>query len=131
MRLLVDVLDIEEHKVGDLQKLVKRASVRILLCGEGCGGGIEAGMHALGFEAGKQFGEEGKLQHGLAARRRHAALGAEIALVFEGFFDGVFHRNFPAAANLPGVGIVAVLAAHRAALKEDDEADARTVDRAE
>ena len=58
------------------------------------------------------------LQQRLAAGQRHAA-GAQERTVRQQAFHQLLHRDFPAAFKRPGVRIVTVDAAQRAALKKD------------
>jgi hypothetical protein len=64
------------------------------------------------------------LQNSLAAGSRNAATGGihKVAIgdgVFHQFFDGDF---FP-SVGIPGITVVAIQAAHQAALEENDKAD--------
>src|SRR5690606_29212719 len=72
------------------------------------------------------------LQHGVASGGGHAAAGGvHVGLEAQDELLEVLKRPFTAAGRVPGISVMAVLAAHRAALEKQHHADARAVDGSE
>ena len=92
--------------------------------------GVQAGVYAVGFAGAEPVADEVGLQERFAARCGNAAAGGfEVEAVGDDFLhqfiDGDFLRFV--GFHVPGVAVVAIEAAHQAALHEDDKADAGAV----
>ena len=119
-------LDVEKNHVGVIEKRREAIGVRR---GEGGGGGVQAGVDAAcgrGVGGAEEGSHEVGLRHGLAARHGDAAAlveGAVALVALEQLANA--HTGAGAGAvragELPGVGVVAVLAAHGAPLAEHHE----------
>ena len=81
-------------------------------------GGVDGGVKPFCVQGADQLKNKRALQQRLAAGQRHAA-GAQERTVRQQAFHQLLHRDFPAAFERPGVRIVTVDAAQRAALKKD------------
>lgn len=114
---------VAEHKVGVPQHALGRREVAHAR-------GIERGVHAVLVQLCEEFFDKPRLHQRLAAGDGHTAavppIGAEAQRLARELVRGV---RF-AALRQPGVRVVAVNAAQRAALHEYDVAHARPVDRA-
>ena len=126
----VDMLDVEHHEIGAPHQPVEcREPRRIII--ERPARGVEAGVDAVLFEEFEELRDELKLQQRLAAAHRNAALVSPVRLVADGLIHDVLCVPELPLADFPGVGVVAVAAAHAAALHEDDEAHPGPVNGAE
>ena len=97
---------------------------------QGVAVGVEAGVDAVLAAGGKPVADKLVLQQGLAAAGGYAAAGgAEVVFVGEDLLHELGHGEVQLffAVPVPGVAVVAVEAAHEAALHEEDEAQAGAV----
>ena len=94
-------------------------------------GGVERGMYALRLKLCEKFFHKRCLQQRLAARYRHAAGIAPVSAAAQRLLNQRVCFNRVAAFCRPGIRIVAVDAAQRAALQEYDIPYTRPVYRAE
>ena len=76
----------------------------------------------------EQVGQKLGLQKWLAARNRNSAAAVKLMIALE-LVHQVLDGHHRAAVNRPGIGIVAIRAAHGTALDKHYEADAGSVDR--
>jgi len=91
--------------------------------------GVEAGVDALLLAGGEQFGDEILLQHGFATGGGDAATrGIHEVTIAGDVAHQLRHCHLAAALGVPGVAVVAVLAAHQAALHAHDEAYSGAID---
>ncbi|MNK69991.1 hypothetical protein D3C87_894020 [compost metagenome] len=122
--LVVDLLDVEQHQICVVEHPIKQL---VVVTHEAVG--IQAGVDPLRLAGGKQLGDELLLQHGFPTGGGDAAAGGihEVAVAGE-ILHQLGHSDLAAALGVPGVPVVAILAAHQAALHEYDEADAGAVD---
>ena len=93
--------------------------------------GVQRGVNAvLGAHAAEEFAHEVRLVERLAAAHREPAAGAlQEADVGSDFLKHFGYRHLAATFDVPGVRIVTVLAAEHAALREQNETDAGSIDR--
>ena len=117
--LVVHLFQVQHHQIGGVQQLVDH---RIVAAHEAIG--VQAGIDAFGVAGAEPVAHEFCLQDRLAAGRGHAAAGGvhEVA-VGHRVFHQLFNGHFFAAVGIPGVAVMAIEAAHQAALEEDDKAD--------
>ena len=88
-------------------------------------------MDALGRAQPETRGQEIRLQEWFAAREGHAAARSGIIrLKTAQLFHQRLGRNLLAALGMPGVRVVAILAAQRAALQKHHRADTWAIHRA-
>ena len=119
--LLVTGFDIQQTQIDIVKHLVRVIRVQKA-------GGIEAGMHAHLLGRMEYARDECRLHHRLAAGERDAAAGRlEQVGVTVDLLDHRLQIHRLAVTHLPCVGILAVLAAQRAAAHEHRHARARTV----
>ena len=122
-------LDVQQDEVGMRHQRVK-ALLKLRRFPIRRAGGIQRRVRAVRFGEGEKRICKIHLQHWLPAGKRHAAARMPVALVPACFFpEGAGAR--PSAACMPGVGIMAVLAAHGASGKERGEAHARPIHKGE
>ena len=122
----VNVLEVEHHEVGRLHETLKFDEPRRILC-EGQTARIERGVDAFGFGQFEEFNQKVDLQEGLSAAYRDAALFAPVWAVAQRHAKHFGSRLFFTGMNAPSIRIVAVDAAHPAALHEDHKPDAGAV----
>ena len=126
----IDVLDIGQHEIGRRHETLE---VRIpgLLRRVGSKRGVEAGIDAALVGLLEELRHEGNLHKCFATRYCDAAFGSPVGAVAFRLVQKLvcFHQG--SAIELPGIRVVAIAAAHRAALKEDEEPDAWTICRSE
>ena len=86
-------------------------------------------MNAFFAAGAEPVAHELGLQNGLTAGRGHAAAGSvhKVAIGYN-LFHQAFDGDFGAAVGIPGVTVVAIQAAHQAALEEGDKADPGAID---
>ena len=132
MRLRVDMLQVEEHGVGNLHQPQELAIEgftprKRLPCR------VEAGIDAAAVGFLKEADETVDLQQGLAAADGDTTLVAPVSPVALRLVEQLCHRPgfLVSPGHAPRVGIMAIAATHVAAFEEDDETNAGTVDRAE
>ena len=129
--LITYLLDVEEHGVGDGHELVELLHPCLIVRTVGRGGGVETSVHPLGMSQGEELQEKVYLQECFAPADGDAAFLAPIRSEADSLAQKLFRRHLVALVQGPGVGIVAELAPHGAALQEDDKPYARAVNRAE
>ena len=126
----VGVLDVQQYGIGHLQQGVKAVYPGVLAREALCRC-VETGVDAPLLGLGEQVDAEVYLQQCLSSAHGDATLcspvGA-IAFCLVQQIGGFLQVGFTALG--PGVGVVAVGAAHGTSFEEDDEAHARTVNRA-
>ena len=114
MLLAIDVLDVEQYQVGSLHQaleLIKEwllASKRLSSC-------VETGVDAATMGLLEQVDQKINLQQSLASANGDAAIGAPVAAVALGLVEQFTDRCRCATGvgtSAPGVGVVAVAAAH-------------------
>ena len=130
MRVGVDMLDVQHHKIGQAHEPVQLLIVRALALAVGDAGGVNAGVNPLLFAQREQREHEVNLQKRLAAGDGDAAVFVKRPVALQ-LGDNLLRGHLRALAHLPGIRVVAVLAAHGTALRKDHKAQARAVHRAE
>ena len=130
MGLGIHVLDVQHHQVCDCHQ-----SIQLLVVRGGTGavsdtGGIQTGVDSLCLGQGEQLQNKVDLHQGFAAGDGDAALAVE-SFITVVFLKNRLGRADRAGIHFPGVGVMAVLAPHGAALKKHHEPDAGAVHRAE
>src|SRR5258706_2641385 len=116
-RLDIEQIEIDIHQLLVAQTLAEPA------------GGVETGMQSQFLATPENAGGECGLHHRLAARERDPALaGLEHLCVPADLMHRLRDAHRPAIAFVPGVRIVAILAAQQAAGQKPDEAQPRSVD---
>ncbi len=124
MDLIVHLFEIEHHQIGHFQQFINH---RIVAAHKAIG--IQAGMNAFFVAGAEPVADKFSLQDGLTAGRGHAAAGGvHKVAVGHHLFHQIFDGDFFTAVGIPGVAVMAVEAAHQAALEKGDKADARAVD---
>ena len=122
MRVCVDVLDIHEQEVGHLHERLELAEKR-LPARKGLPGRIDAGVHAARLCLPEEIQQEIHLQQGLAAAHCDAPLVSPIRPIALRLVQQLICcPQFTAPLPVPRIHVMAVQAAHRTALQEDDEA---------
>ena len=125
---VVVLLQVEDEQVGDGQQLVKAAHPVGVLRIEGLPGGVDGGVHAVLFQEAEGLGHEVHLQQRFAAGEGHAAVLLPVVFVAHQLLAQLGRRHVDeAVAGVPGVRVVAELAAQRAAVQEHGAADAGAV----
>ena len=124
----VGMLNIEQYHVGLVEHGIELLGMRGI---ERIAAAIQAGVHTTigvivhGVE---QVGQKLRLQERLAAGHRNATAAIELVVTLE-LIHQVFDGHHGAAVDRPGIGIVAIRAAHGTALNKHHKADAGSVDR--
>ena len=130
MALRVDVLDVQQDQIRHFHQFIQLVVIARLARAVGNAGGIQAGVDVLLPGQGKQLQHKIDLHQGLAAGDGDAALAVKsrVALVFP---DQGLGRADRAGVHLPGIRVVAVLAAHGTALQEYHKPHAGSIHSAE
>ena len=124
----VGMLNIEQYHVGLVEHGIELLG---MLRVEGVATAIQAGMHTtigVVVHCTEQVGQKLGLQKRLAARNRNSAAAIELVVTLE-LIHEVLDGHHRAAVDRPGIGIVAIRAAHGTALNKHHKADAGSVDR--
>ena len=124
----VGMLNIEQYHVGLVEHGIELLG---MLRVEGVATAIQAGMHTtigVVVHCTEQVGQKLGLQKRLAARNGNAAAAVKLMVALE-LVHQMLDGHHGAAVNRPGIGIVAIRAAHGTALDKHYEADAGTVNR--
>lgn len=139
VRVSVDVLDVHEQKVRRFHKAFDFS--KWFACRpERDAARVDARVDSRRFCGLEEFNHEVDLRQRFAAAYCNATVGSPVGLVAQGFFQQVFCRNIERSIRgsvcafspeIPRFWIVAELAAHGAALRKDDESNARSIDRTE
>ena len=98
---------------------------------EGVATAIQAGMHAavgVAVHGTEQISQKLRLQERFTARNGNAAATVELMVALE-LVHQMLDGHHGAAVDRPGIGIVAIRAAHGTALNKHHKADAGSVDR--
>lgn len=124
VNFIIHLLEIEHHQIGDFQQFINN---RVVAAHKAVG--IETGMNTFFLAGAEPVANKFGLQDSLAAGCRHAAAGSvhKVAIGHH-LFHQLFNGNLFAAVGIPGVAVVAIEAAHQAALEEGDKADPRAID---
>ena len=130
VRVGIDVLNVQHDQVGHVHQRVELLIVRAFPLAVGDAGGVDAGVNVLFLGQAEELQHEVDLQERLAAGDGDAAVFVELAVALK-LADDLLRGHPVSLADLPGIRIVAVLAAHGAALREHHKAQARAVHRAE
>ena len=132
VRLGVDMLQVKQHRVGALHQPEELAVEGFAPC-EGLPCRVEARADAAPVGFLKEADEPVDLQQSLAAADGDTSLVAPVSTVALGLVEQFTDSRglVVFSSHAPRVGVMAITAAHVAALEKDDEADAGTVDRAE
>ena len=128
--LLVELLQVQHGQVGDGHQLVEAGQPLRIIRTEGLSCSVNAGMDALLLQLGKDLRHEVHLQQRFAAAEGDAAVIPPIGAVAQELGNQVFGIPL-GTATVPGLGIMAELAAQRAALQENNEPYAGAVHQAE
>lgn len=124
----VGMLNIEQYHVGLVEHGIELLG---MLRVEGVATAIQAGMHTtigVVVHCTEQVGQKLGLQKRLAARNGNATAAVKLMVALE-LVHQMLDGHHGAAVNRPGIGIVAIRAAHGTALDKHYEADAGTVNR--
>ena len=123
------MLDIEHHKIRHLHQVLQLVC-RSPVHPEHDPRSVQTGVEAALLCKRKQLSQEIDLKHRLTTRCGNPARPVEGAVALQ-TTDDLLRCHLLPAVYIPSVGIVAVEAAHRTALKEHDKAYSRPVDRTE
>ena len=124
----IGMLNVEQHHIGLVEHSIELLGVVGV---KRISAAVKAGMHAaigVVVHCTEQVGQKLGLQKRLATRNRNAAATVKLMVTLE-LVHKVLDGHHRAAVNGPGIGIVAIRAAHGTALDKHYEADAGTVDR--
>ena len=131
MLLTVNVLDVEQYQVGALHQSLEFQEER-LFTGKGLCSSVQTSVDASAVRLLKQVNQKVNLQQCLASANGDAAFRSPVAAIslclVEEFIDG---GGFSGIATFPGIRVVAVSAAHVAALQENKEPNPWPVNGAE
>ena len=132
VRLTVDMLQVKQHRVGALHQPEELAIEGFAPC-EGLPCRVEAGIDAAPMSFLEEADEPVDLQQSLTTTDGDTSLVAPVGTVALGLVEQLTDSRglVVFSSHAPRVGVMAITAAHMAALEKDDEADAGTVDRAE
>ena len=126
MLFIIDVFDIQHHKIGHFQKFSDLLKT-LTLSGKRVAAGIQCGVDALGFGFPEKFCQKIDLQHRFAAGDGDSAFFSPVSFVADCFFQqficGVRRSNF----HIPGIRVMAKLAAHRTSGHKDHISYSRSV----
>ena len=127
----VCLLEVEQDEVRVFEHGADFRESR-LFAGKRRAGGVEARVDARGLRLFEEFGEKFRLPERFPAADRDAAFGSPVRTETQRLLQQFIGRKPQRRVlHAPGVGVVAVLAAHRASLQKDDVPHARPVDGAE
>jgi len=118
--LIVHLFQIEHHQVGNVQQFIND---RIVATHKAVS--IEAGMNTFLVTGAEPVTHKFRLQDRFAAGRCDAAAGGiHKVAVGHDIFHQLFNGYLFTTVCIPGIAVVAIEAAHQAALKEGDKANA-------
>ena len=130
VHFIINLLQIKQEQVGKRQQRFKHAEKRFVI-GERLARRVDNGVHALFLCKAKQLRHEFELEQRLAAADRDTALLLPVWAIPPRHPKDLLGCRLVAALLLPCLRIVTVLTAVATPLHEDDEADARSINRAE
>ena len=127
---VVDVLYVHQEQVGHVHQLPEFVEPGAFLC-EGAARRVYAGVDVLLLRLGQKLRQKVNLRERLPAADRDTAVLSPVALAVQCLLYEAVRRPLLALRHVPGVRVVAELAAQGAAREEDEEADTRPVHRPE
>lgn len=122
--LIVHLLEIEHDQIGHFKQFINNWIVTAHKAV-----GVEAGMNAFFVAGAEPVAHKFSLKNGFTAGCRHATAGrVHKVAIGHHLFHQIFYGDFFTSMAVPGVTVMAVQAAHQAALEESDKADPRAID---
>ena len=126
----VELLEVEQDEVRVLHEAAE-VGIKGLLLGEGTAGGVERGVYPLLFGQAEELRHEFHLQQRLAPADGDTAVILPIVAIAQGTLQQGGRLPLRASLQGPGLRVVAIAAAHHAALHKDHEAHPRAIHQTE
>ncbi|MNV82525.1 hypothetical protein D3C71_1762660 [compost metagenome] len=119
MNVVVHLFEIQHHQIDGIQQLIDH---RIVAAHKTVG--VQTGIDPFFMAGAEPIADEFCLQYGFTTGGRYATAGGiHKVTIRDGIFHQLFNGHFFPAVGIPGVTVMAIQAAHQAALEEDDKTD--------